>query len=214
MAREARQQCDKLVMLPGNHEGFMLDTLSRDQSRNASDLVFWTRVGGSAVLDEVGAPMDASPEGICDLVRARLPEGYLDDLARARGHYKCGDLLFVHAGILPPLGADHAQKRAEFLAQPLGDAPKRHWATICRPFLEWNGGWDEDRREIVVHGHTILNNSPIRSTTDLEVVSDMVASQNRIGLDIGAVHFDNLAILEARENQYRLWLLKFERYLP
>lgn len=206
------------IILPGNHEGALLDALAMPPESG----VFhdWYGWGGSSVVDELPGGGRGSVEELREQLRAALPEGFLDHIRNAPGHFRSGDLLMVHAGILPPIGARdpitgmRRMTETQFLAQPLSDAPRLHWAWIRAPFLEWTGGWDEDRRRVVVHGHTIEHNDPIHTEDALFEAVDKTETHGRINLDLGACSNGRLAALEVVDARYRIHLItEAPRYL-
>ena len=195
------------IVLPGNHEGMLLDGL--DSPTESGAFHMWYENGGHAVLDEIPTRKAQSIDELRDVLREALPDGFLEHLRQARSHHGSGDLLFVHAGIVPPaLRAKswcpmEAGGRDAFLAQPLTDAVHLHWAWIREPFISWTEGWDDDGRQVVVHGHTVECEAPIEDAEALVRGADRVAGKRRINLDLGAVFFGRLAALEAVEGRYR-----------
>lgn len=207
------------VILPGNHEGAMVDSL--DMPLETGVFEDWFEWGGHSVLDQLPSGKAGTPEALLDELRAALPAGFVEHIRTASSHFRCGDLLMVHAGILPPIGARdpftgmNRMTEAEFLAQPLADAPRLHWAKIREPFLRWTGGWDDARRQIIVHGHTIEHNDPVWTAADLAAATDHCESHCRINLDLGSCKHGRLAALEANGPKYRLHMVSEPpRYLP
>lgn len=206
------------TVLPGNHEGALLDALEMPPESG----VFhdWYGWGGNSVIDELPGGGRGTVEELRDQLRDALPEGFLDHIRNAPGHFRSGDLLMVHAGILPPIGARdpfsgmRRMTEEQFLAQPLSDAPRLHWAWVREPFLKWMGGWDDDRRQVVIHGHTIEHDDPIHTADELFAAVDKSRTHCRINLDLGACKNGRLAALEVIGARYRIHLVsEAPRYL-
>lgn len=212
LALNAKMRFDKHVILPGNHEGMLIDGL--DLPLDTGAFKFWYANGGYAVVDELTDGGDGTLEELREQLRVAFPKGFLDDMRTAPGHYRSGDLTLLHAGMRPPLGPDPAAARARFLAQPLADAPREHWAWIRRNFLEWRGGWDEDRREVIVHGHTILADRKFDTAHEAAVAADFVKSHARLSLDMGIYKYGQLLCLEVLDGRYRVHLVTRREYLP
>ncbi|MCW3783583.1 metallophosphoesterase [Defluviimonas salinarum] len=209
LALAAEQMADKRVILPGNHELMMLEAI--ENRPDSGHLRCWYENGGYAVLDEIPAANLAPQAEIPGIVRAALPEGFVDLIDRAPTHHVCGDLILVHAG-LAPIG-----DRAAHLGQPHRDSGRHHWAWIREPFLGWRQGWDPEgapRKTVVVHGHTVETRLRIGDEQNLFAEVDKVADMARINLDIGAVFFGQMVALEAKGNRYRFHLVTENRFLP
>ena len=217
LAMDATLDGRPAVILPGNHEGMLFDALQGPISSGAFHM--WYENGGHALVDELSVrPAETMPM-LRARVRDALPEGFLDLLKAAPTHFRSGDLLFVHAGILPPPflaknDRPHPVGSLEdFLAQPIGEALHMHWAWVREPFIGWTEGWDPGRRQVVVHGHTIECRAPIEDTGALTRGVDFVAERRRINLDLGAVFFGRLAALEAVDRCYRFHCIIDDRAL-
>lgn len=211
MAMDAKKDFSRHVILPGNHEGMMLDAL--DQPLETGSFEFWAECGGFSVLDELDTPTDTAMNAQAALA-ATLPWDILQTIRAAPSHYVCGDLTMVHAGMRPPIGPAPAQARQSFLNQPLNSAGKEHWAWIRRPFLNWTDGWDAGRREVIVHGHTILANRTFDTVEEAVLAADSVETHARLSLDMGAYAFGQLLGLEVIGDRYRFHLITKRRYLP
>jgi len=126
-----------LIVLKGNHEASLLDTVDgvRDTAR------MWLENGGRAALRSWGAPEEIVEQGgvddVVEAARANIPREELAWLARARQCVQIGDYYFVHAGVRP--GVDLSR-------QTLRDSL---W--IRSEFL----GSKRDHGAVVVHGHSI-----------------------------------------------------------
>lgn len=212
LALDAKNQCDKRIYLPGNHEGMLLDGL--DLPLETTAFYHWFDCGGSSMVAELPGHMTASQEEIREQLREALPAGYLDFLRTAPGHYKSGDLLLLHGGLRPPVGPDPEGERERFLAQPLASAPRVHWARLRHEFLLWKGGWDKARREIVIHGHTVMCENGIESGVEAADLADHVSTHARISLDMGTGFLPQLLALEVAGGAYRFHYVRKEKYLP
>src|SRR5271165_2370661 len=107
---------DERIGLMGNHETMMrlapdLDT-PWDDALDA--LGAWLRNGGGAVIREFAKfeVEPIGPEELLTVIRVATPERVRDWLASLRTHWRCGNLLFVHAGVNP------AADLERFLAAP------------------------------------------------------------------------------------------------
>jgi serine/threonine protein phosphatase 1 len=127
----------KCVLLMGNHEEILIRAWEGD--RKAAGL--FHRVGGRETLLSYGvteAEYDASDLGdLAELVGARVP---VDHIAFVRGfqdQWRCGDYLFVHAGIRPGV--------------PIDEQSPSDMRWIRREFLED----PRDHGVMIVHGHSI-----------------------------------------------------------
>jgi len=211
---------DEVIYLPGNHELMMIEDLSTQESNS----YLWLGNGGAAVVIEASEESEDFPSGnglIKEYLLNRLPDGFVERM-HGRSHARFGDLLFVHAGIHP-----HMDQEAFLAESAKGKAP---WAWIRNEFLDHDNGWDEDRKTVVVHGHTPIESDPLSSQVHArseriaqfrkyEVESpdytmpspdgcDMVKSANRINLDTGCgKYLKQTVVAEFTNNQYRLSLI-------
>ena len=127
----------KTVLLMGNHEEILIRAWEGD--RKAAGL--FHRVGGRETLLSYGvteAEYDACDLGdLAELVAQHIPVEHVTFMRNFIDQWRCGDYLFVHAGIRPgvPLdeqsGSDMRWIRREFLDDP------------------------RDHGLMVVHGHSI-----------------------------------------------------------
>lgn len=141
----ARRSGRELVTLRGNHELFMLDL-------DPVDVPNWCRYGGRQTLASYGldlsdldeAAIEASVPDVIGRVRTVLPADHAAFLASTRLSWRCGDYLFVHAGIRPGIA--------------LAAQDPRDLVWIRRDFLDHDG----DHGLVVVHGHTPTPEPEIR----------------------------------------------------
>lgn len=196
---------DHVQLLCGNHEIMLMDAfwqfgvdLGGHETRfSRSNLEFWLDCGGAAVYRELSPERTLPYHEMPAIVAARFGP-YIQRLAnRASPAHVEGDLLFVHAGLMPG-------RMSECLA--LGPQENvvdgHHWAWIRKPFLRWKGGWDTPGRTIV-HGHTVCVDEQVPTLKDAVKAMDRVAKKSRICLDIGAFPYGHLAGLEALGDSYR-----------
>ncbi|MFG6080472.1 metallophosphoesterase [Paracoccus litorisediminis] len=198
---------DQSEILAGNHEIFLIDafwSLGVDPSgliaprQNIENTWLWLDVGGEAVYREF------SPER--DMLFSDLPPhieqhfgAYIRRLAgRSAPHHVEGDLLFVHAGVVP--GQIESSLRMGLQDQVVNGG---HWAWIREPFLQWKGGWDKPER-LIIHGHSICAKAPFMSMEEARDAMVKVRKKGRICLDIGAHCYGQLAGFEAVGNRYRI----------
>ncbi|KEJ88909.1 metallophosphoesterase [Sulfitobacter donghicola] len=197
MRGAALAKADVLHVLPGNHDlalhfGLLSENL----------LSLWISGGGKTVLSEMGISEEAHTTlEIQGELRKMLHPDYLELMADGPTFLQLGDLLFVHAGVHP-----HGDI-PEFLDQDrffIGE--DYHWATIRYPFLSHREGWDlrdpdperrEEKRTVIVHGHTPALRSVIAIDADLEIC-DGVESHRTIALDIGAAYRPQLGYAHIR----------------
>ena len=127
------------IYLQGNHEEMLLEFLD-----NPSLLNLWLSLGGQSTLLSYGIQPPASGfdpertrETLCDFLEV-LPAEHLVFLKGLVSHFKVGDYLFVHAGILP--------------GTPLQKQSRRNMLWVRDDFL----GSNIDHGFKVIHGHTIF----------------------------------------------------------
>lgn len=185
-------EVDENTILPGNHELMLMTALTGDEYA----AFHWAKNGGFTVINEVlvenqieagNIPSEFGDfrnmiRKVIPLIRKAIPSQILDMDRLERTHLKLGDLLFVHAGLNPE--AD----REEFLAR--GNSSRfgyDHWAWIREEFLYWEKGWDQEGREIVVHGHTPCLREWVWNDADLGR-GPLQLDRRRICLDGGAAY--------------------------
>ncbi len=127
----------KTILLMGNHEEILIRAWEGD--RKAAGL--FHRVGGRETLLSYGvteAEYDASDLGdLAELIAEHIPVEHIAFMKRFIDQWRCGDYLFVHAGIRPGVpideqsGSDLRWIRREFLDDP------------------------RDHGLMIVHGHSI-----------------------------------------------------------
>lgn len=129
------------ICLKGNHEQWMLDCLVTDDRYVWSP---WLDNGGEETLASLGVAFRRREYDPLVLARALGPKrlGWLDKL---KLHYRAGDYLFVHAGIVP--------------GRPLDQQEEKDLLWIRRAFLDS----DEDHGFCVVHGHTPTEQPELKS---------------------------------------------------
>ena len=207
LAWEARDRFEARTYLAGNHEINMLAALT-SPFENFNFKWWFETYRGHAVCAEIDPERRLGVKELVAGIRSRLPEGFLDHIAHAPGHLRLGDLLFVHAGLIP-IG-----DRAAFLAMgPLDNHPHSlHWAYIREPFLNWRMGWDDagPGPTIVIHGHSIENAGPLEDGARIRSVCDRVRDLRRINLDSGAVFHGHLVGLEVIADRYRFHIARDE----
>ncbi|GGI67686.1 metallophosphoesterase [Polymorphobacter multimanifer] len=137
MTRLAELDPDKYIVLKGNHEAALLDTLRGDH--DAAEV--WARFGGVATLASFGVSADSiDPEDsgqLISLARRVIPAPLADWLAQRPLSFRAGGYYFVHAGVRPGVALAR-QTEADLL-----------W--IRDMFTES----DADHGAIIVHGHSI-----------------------------------------------------------
>jgi serine/threonine protein phosphatase 1 len=153
----ARIGAEQEIALMGNHEAMMRLALDSETPRDdaADALETWIMNGGDWTLAEF-VDADEPPEGLDGLLaaaRAALPQRVRDWLASLRASWRCGDILFVHAGVNPRVDLE------AFLASPWNTPlsrldEERHWAWVRWPFLQHRPGRKGFSGLFVVHGHT------------------------------------------------------------
>lgn len=126
------------IFLMGNHEEIALDVLDG----NTDKLHLWFNHGGRAFARsyQVTALGDIymDPENLAARIRGRVPERHRAFMSSFVDFFRCGDYLFVHAGIDPRLPLE-AQKPAAL-----------RW--IRGTFLNYNKPYEFK----VVHGHSVV----------------------------------------------------------
>jgi serine/threonine protein phosphatase 1 len=127
----------KTIILTGNHEEILIHAWEGE--KKAASLLH--RVGGRETLLSYGVTEDeydaADITEMTQLVAARLPVEHIAFMRNFIDQWRCGDYLFVHAGIRPGVALDD-QKSSDM-----------RW--IRAEFLDD----DRDHGVMVVHGHSI-----------------------------------------------------------
>ena len=191
---------DKVTFLPGNHELMMLHCLRNPHSRTGS---IWVdpRNGGMKVLEEIDPDWRKNRLDFPASVIGRL-EDFMALIDRSPNYLRIGDLLFVHAGVYPEYDID------DFLDFPRIDVNydgfnETHWAWIRFPFLSHEGGWDEDGKLVIIHGHTPATGR-LKINPDLaHEYFDHVGDKRRICIDAGAAFdLDQIALLTISGREY------------
>lgn len=141
--RRYTEASDRFIVLRGNHEEMMLQSLSGDLRA----LQAWMRFGGDETLRSWGVPVDALAAGLPSEMAAAAARAVspaeLDWLAARPLSYRAGDYLFVHAGVRPGVA----------LAEQ--DPSDLLW--ISHDFTDS----DADHGAVIVHGHTIEDEGPV-----------------------------------------------------
>lgn len=94
---------DPCIFLMGNHEETLLRVWDGDESVTASFL----RYGGDALLQSYGLQLSVdglaslSPAETIAAVRALVPTAHIDFMRQFIPMHRCGDYVFVHAGVRP-----------------------------------------------------------------------------------------------------------------
>ncbi len=127
----------RFVVLRGNHEAALLDTLHGDH--DAAEL--WARFGGVATLTSFGVPadsIDAEDSGaLIALARRVIPAPLVDWLAQRPLSVSAGGYFFVHAGVRPGVAlARQAEADLLWIRDDFTRSQAAHGA-------------------IIVHGHSI-----------------------------------------------------------
>ncbi|MEM8663675.1 MAG: metallophosphoesterase family protein [Pseudomonadota bacterium] len=134
LLRQPPQNGRRRVCLKGNHEAAMLAA-----PHDPAAFARWLTFGGDATCRGYGIDVDRhahNPAALQPLLLAALPEthgNFLNNLALTE---KCGDVLFVHAGIRPGVAVE--------------DQTEEDLIWIRDPFLYFTGPLPAH----VVHGHT------------------------------------------------------------
>jgi serine/threonine protein phosphatase 1 len=156
-------------VLWGNHDLMLALVLGASGTKLESLIDQWGMWGGQEVIAELteyhGLPREYNLNHFTEDMARSLGEARLNFFRRFEDYLRCGEFLFVHAGIDPrrQWSASLADKRKRFL-----DDPETHWACIREPFLSGK----HDFPGIVVHGHTPKLKP--------------VINEFRIGIDTGA----------------------------
>ena len=190
---------DEVVLLPGNHEMMLLDGL---QNPGVS-LDLWLLNGGQSVVREGGAASgETNHSRLAAIAREVVGESFIRRIADSSNWHEENDLLFVHAGIHP------REPLYDFLRKPRQEAGLgEHWAWIREPFLNWRGGWDSQRKRVVVHGHTPALCTPATLEAFSEA-ADCIETHRRICLDAGAALNQQIGWAVFEYDRYTMGLTK------
>jgi serine/threonine protein phosphatase 1 len=180
---KARVGADEAIALMGNHEAMM--RLALDPETPVGDAIdaleTWIANGGDRTMAEF-VKTEEPPEYLDDMLteaRASLPPRVHAWLSSLRASWRCGQVLFVHAGVNPQVELE------TFLSAPwsipLAQLDEdRHWAWVRGPFLDHRPGPEGFSGFFVVHGHTPNDARPKASH------ADQIAGF-RLNLDAGSV---------------------------
>lgn len=197
---------DKVTFLPGNHELMMLEAI-RDPLSNMN---WWGNNGGYSVISEVIEDgVEPTIEYIVSQLKSLLSE-FIDLINTSPDNLQIGDLVFVHAGILPGPDID------QYLSIPRH--PRRwdeyHWLWIREPFLSHTGGWDDNGDVVVVHGHTGHHKNQKLDPAMAHDFLDLVDSKRRICIDAGSAQFDQVALLVVSDGNYQIEVIQENEFRP
>jgi serine/threonine protein phosphatase 1 len=126
------------IFLAGNHEEVFLRILHGE----IDILPDWLQFGGAECIQSYGLDAKAiqrmEPEEALERLKAAVPQGHVEFVEGFCDTFRCGDYLFVHAGIRPGIDLDEQ------------DQFDLRW--IREPFLSG----EEEHGMMIVHGHTIV----------------------------------------------------------
>ncbi len=131
------------IVLRGNHDQMMLDFLENGQLMNplvrSGRSWLHEAMGGPATLLSYGVdPMRLHGHALLKAARSAIPQAHVDFLSARPLYHVEGNMLFVHAGILPD--------------KPLDQQTEEELIWIREPFLSHSEPFDW----LVVHGHTAV----------------------------------------------------------
>lgn len=206
-------KADEVIFLPGNHELLLADAFIEARAGAAAmkhpraSNGIWAMNGGyNFMLDTYEAMGQDMPNSSVDMMlkfHDMLPHpGFdtFDDMVRSwPSHVRLGDVLCVHAGLLPKkphaFTLDLDQKSHNYYDIADRDVSKRHWAWVRDAFLEWQSGWpatgekDDEHGCLVLHGHTVPTKARSSHLVDGASVADVFSrmeTNGRVCLDGGA----------------------------
>ena len=191
---------DKVTFLPGNHELMLLNAIRNP----VESMINWATYIGIQVLDELDPEGEIqSVEGIARLLYNRLGD-FITLINAAPNALRIEDLVFVHAGLAPGCDIDDYLACSRF-----GPSDGfNHWAWIGNPFLSHEGGWDTDRKVVVVHGHTPENQGLKLDPAYVHGYLDHVEKHRRICIDAGARTMGQIALLQISGRDYTLEIIQ------
>lgn len=173
--------------LMGNHEQMLLTGLYGPESLREEAFATWLLNGGIVIVTESGAEVSPDPAEFSNTILSVLGEERVAFLRGLESHVRCGDYLFVHAGIPPEMPL------AETFGPGWDRLPKGNGDEYYSPLWIRYGFLDHDGplpdNVIAVHGHTIRRKPEIR--------------EHRIGIDTGAYRGGCLTAAEFRDDQMR-----------
>ena len=145
MGAADRAGVGKVILLPGNHELMLIDGFLDPQEFMRD----WLDNGGDAVIQEADPGCTArKPADVAGIAQAVFDLTFLSIMTSGPMFDRAGDLLLVHAGLAPSVGAD------SFLSQGRFGSAGAHRVWRREPFLDWEFGWGPEKSWVVVRGHT------------------------------------------------------------
>ncbi len=159
----------------------------------------WYQNGGRQTLECIDPGENLSVQLALAVLREALPDGLEDMLRHGPTHLVRELVLFVHAGLHPHMDAQ------EFLGQPRFEfEDDAHWAWIRQPFLGWEGGWQAQGFDLVVHGHTPATTRLLTTAEEAAELLDVAAAHRAICLDAGAMRRPQVVAAEFTGDRHRL----------
>lgn len=187
MAEDAARlaAADEVVDLMGNHEQMARMALALpDPEAGLTGRVIdkaievWDWNGGGTVVASLQAETGRAFGSAGELFAA-LRDEMGPRLSRLVSHWRCGDVMFVHAGLNPDIPLD-AMLAAPWVQHYPTMVEGAHWAWIRNPFLHARPGDAGHHGLFVVHGHSPKGH--------LDRVGDeqAAAAHSRLNLDGGS----------------------------
>lgn len=171
--------------LCGNHEQMArgaLATLFGDTRADEELTCIWLANGGRALIAEHGEGLENG--------RWTPPAVFVDYLSGLEISWRSGNVLFVHAGVVPdvPLASqlDPAYALDFDRVMRCGEDISPLW--VRGPFLEWSEPFEDD--VFVVHGHTIHEGATVDG--------------NRLCLDLGSYREGKVALARISGSSLRI----------
>ncbi|SDR32657.1 metallophosphoesterase family protein [Pseudovibrio sp. Tun.PSC04-5.I4] len=173
----------KQLCLKGNHEAALLEFLE-----DPSKLYYWEGLGGIETLLSYGLSHhdlmgSAEAECVQTTFKENLPITHLNFLKSLSVLHKCGDYLFVHAGLRPEV--------------PIEEQSHDDNLWIRSEFLNYQG----DFGAFVVHGHTPVERIDHR-TNRLAVDTEAYASDR---LTCAVLEGETMKYIEATPDSWELF---------